>query len=912
VKTTIGYGPQTTGVGNNLLPVSVSRGDGTGTLTATTAYTYDDVGNLTYVDGPLSGTADTTRTLYNADREQLGTIGPDPDGAGSLKNRAVRNTIDSKGLTTKVEYGTTTGQSDTNWAAFSPAQAVDITYDTRRRVATRKLSAGGTDYALTQTDYYADDSVQCVAQRMNTAVYGSLPASACTPASSAGFGPDRIAKSSYDPVGNRTQLQVGFATADVASERTLTYSNNDMLATLKDAENNLTTYEYDGFDRLSKTRYPVTAKGGNASSTTDYEQPGYDDNSNVISFRNRAAQSIGFTYDNLNRKTLKDLPGSEPDVTYAYDNLGRPTSASQTGNALSFTWDALSRRLTEVGPQGTATSDWDLAGRRTQLTYPGSGLYVNYDYLVTGEVTKVRENGASSGVGVLATYSYDDLGNRTSLTFGNGVAQAFTFDPVSRLASLTNDLSGTTNDLTVSPIAYSPASQIASTVRTGDAYAWTGHGNGSTPFTQNGLNQQITIGGSAATWDTKGNLTSEPQSAKTYGYSSENLLTSATGGVTLGYDPGLRLYQVAGGTTTRFAYDGLNAIAEYNGSNALQRRYVFGPRTDEALVQYEGTGTADRRFMSADERGSIISLTDSSGALLNINRYDEYGKPQSTNVGRFQYTGQMWLSELGAYYYKARVYLPHLGIFAQTDPIGYTGTLNLYAYVFDDPVNLNDPSGLLPPVCNPAQGPCGDVPVTGSRPNAGVDLDTLSIAPRSTDMAFNNALSLVMREMVVDADAIVISAYRTKRLGKFKLRMNSGREQFYRIDASGSIKEVPLRQEEVDCGGGLFIMKNRLPANSFSSNDILDVHTHGFSGPLSGIPGPGDAGIPLSFGITLYGITNYGAWSISPNSGGGVNVKLLIGGWGPGAEHFDPSAYGRGGNAGTSSGNSDLCAKAGL
>ena len=62
----------------------------------------------------------------------------------------------------------------------SPAQAVDVTYDTRRRVDARKLSSGGTDYALTQTDYYADDSVQCVAQRMNTAIYGSLPASACT------------------------------------------------------------------------------------------------------------------------------------------------------------------------------------------------------------------------------------------------------------------------------------------------------------------------------------------------------------------------------------------------------------------------------------------------------------------------------------------------------------------------------------------------------------------------------------------------------------------------------------------------------------------------------------------------------------------------------------------------------------
>src|SRR5207253_746425 len=121
----------------------------------------------------------------------------------------------------------------------------------------------------------------------------------------------------------------------------------------------------------------------------------------------------------------------------------------------------------------------------------------------------------------------------------------------------------------------------------------------------------------------------------------------------------LRLYQVAGAATTRFAYDGVNAIAEYDGSNVLQRRFVFGPGVDRPIVQYEGSGTTNRRFLSADERGSIISATDSSGALLSVNSYDEYGKPGASNSGRFQYTGQMWLPELGAYHYKARVYLPH-------------------------------------------------------------------------------------------------------------------------------------------------------------------------------------------------------------------------------------------------------------
>jgi uncharacterized protein RhaS with RHS repeats len=46
---------------------------------------------------------------------------------------------------------------------------------------------------------------------------------------------------------------------------------------------------------------------------------------------------------------------------------------------------------------------------------------------------KIRENRGATGVGVLATYTYYNLGNRTSLTFGNGASETYAYDPVSRL-----------------------------------------------------------------------------------------------------------------------------------------------------------------------------------------------------------------------------------------------------------------------------------------------------------------------------------------------------------------------------------------------------------------------------------------------------------------------------------------------
>ncbi len=693
-RMTLYYGLQN-GTANNLHQRNETVRLGDGTLAQTTTYAHDEFGNVTVVDGPVSGNVDSVHMRYDLLRRQVGMIGPDPDGTGPRLRAAQRMTYDGDGRVTEQEAGTVNGISDTAWAAFSRTQRQAVDYDVIGRVLeARSYAAGTTIDAVIQRTYGTDGRLACAAMRMNPAVYSSLPSSACSLGTTGSSGPDRITEWTYDDNGRVLTVTEAAGTADEAEVRRMVYTANGQVERLFDGNGNRVYHHiYDGHDRLKETNFADPTSTGNSNWSDDVQYT-YDSAGRIATRRVRTNELFSYSYDALGRVTDVTAPSGTASSTFTYDHFGNVLTVSDGTNTVTNTFNAMGQLLSQAQMHGTVSYEYDSVGRRTRMTWPDS-YYVEYDWNDISQLTAIRENGATFGVGVLAQFEYDDFGRRTALTRGNGTETRYDFDAMGRLGELVTDLAGTANDNTDS-FTFNPAGQIASRTRTNADYSYASHINIDSLFGHNGLNQITSkTGAPAPTYDGRGKMTSD--GAFTYTYDTYNRLTSADDGTdtaTLSYDPMGRLEEYDGltGVAVNSVYDGADMIA-WKISGTITRRFIHGPGTNEPLVQVDAS-TGDRTFLHGNHQGSIIAHTDDTGAQTATFGYDEYGNSGGAGPSSYGYTGQLWLGDIGLYHMHNRVYSPTHMRFMQTDPIGVSGGINLYAYVGGDPVNFTDAWGL--------------------------------------------------------------------------------------------------------------------------------------------------------------------------------------------------------------------------
>jgi RHS repeat-associated protein len=528
-----------------------------------------------------------------------------------------------------------------------------------------------------------------------------------------------------------------------------------------------TSYAYDPFGKLIKTTDPV----GNAVTAT-YDVRGrkiassdpdlgawtyaYDTANELVSQTDAKLQTSTFSYDKLGRMTRR----VEPDMTsvWVYDTaangIGKLTTAGITagpsaGYQRSFGYDSLGRpvqaTVTASSTNYTFAASYDGNSRLGAVTYP-SGLVLSYAYTSLGYAQQVSGPGgqvywtanardaelrltrqtAGNGVAtsqgfdaatgrltaILAgagnivenfSYTYDVLGNVLTRADANeNLTETFTYDNINRVTSATVSQ----NIAPVKTFAYDAIGNLLSKSDVG-AYAY--------PLAGSALPHAVTSisGGVINTtfsYDPNGNQTAGLGRSISYAsYNKPSSITQGSGTLFFSHDVDhQRFKQVAPeGITLYFNAFGVHAELFSSAVTQWNDYLMIGGAMIGVRVLHSDESVSTRYFHT-DNLGSIAVITDESGAVVERDSYDAWGKRRFptgaddpsgslTSQTTRGFTGQEELADVGLVHLNGRVHDPLVGRMMSADPFVpdpmNAQAWNRYSYVINNPLAFTDPNG---------------------------------------------------------------------------------------------------------------------------------------------------------------------------------------------------------------------------
>jgi RHS repeat-associated protein len=430
----------------------------------------------------------------------------------------------------------------------------------------------------------------------------------------------------YDSPGNRTSVtdannkQTTF-TYDAMSRLTkITYPDNTTTqfgydirgrrTSVTDQNSKTTTYAYDDADRL-------TSVTDAANNVTTY---GYDSESNLTSIKDANNNTTSFSYDAFGRVIKTTFPSGRIE-TYGYDNVGNLTSKTDRKNQLiTYTYDQANRLIKKGYPDtSTVNYTYDDDSQLTQVTDPTGTYQFTFDNM--GRLSGTTTNYSFlTGRSFTTAYTYDAASNRTGFTDPENGSTTYAYDTLNRLSTLTPPSAFTTGSFGFSYDALSRRTQMTRPNNVRSNYAYD---NLSRLLSVLHQLSGSTIDGASYTLDNAGNRTAKTDQrtavATSYGYDNIYQLLSAT---------------PSSGTPESYTYDPVGnrlssagvASYSYNSSNELTSNSsaTFGyDNNGNTTSKTDSTGTTTYAW-DFENRLTSVTLPGSGGTVSF--KYDPWGR----------------------------------------------------------------------------------------------------------------------------------------------------------------------------------------------------------------------------------------------------------------------------------------------